>query len=219
MQSKSSRRRFLAAGSAATVFASLHAAIAQSDDPVFAALADLEHVKANRETIGKIHTAAEEAILEAKAPGFVEFEGEQFHSIGQLDAAFEGGANQRKAVLSLIRDMRANLPPRLSPARKAASDAARNEVYRNARAKLERIAAAEAEARARSEFSQADAAWNEATNREIEAVDVLFACEPRSKAGALALLRFVGENAGAYDMESEAPGAILRAVAVIDREA
>ncbi|MGO9773648.1 MAG: hypothetical protein ACLPSW_29715, partial [Roseiarcus sp.] len=72
MQSNSSRRRFLAAGSAATVFAGLHAAIAQAeapaalagassaDDPVFAALADLERARANVETVGKIHAAAED---------------------------------------------------------------------------------------------------------------------------------------------------------------
>ena len=45
MQSNSSRRRFLAVGSAATVFASLHGAIAQAEDPVFAALAAYECAK------------------------------------------------------------------------------------------------------------------------------------------------------------------------------
>ena len=109
MQSNSSRRRFLAVGSAATVFASLHGAIAQAEDPVFAALADLERAKASVVTVGKIHAAAEEAIYEARAPGFVEFEGEQIHSLAHLDATFKrDGALTRKAVLSIIRDMRAN---------------------------------------------------------------------------------------------------------------
>jgi hypothetical protein len=216
MQSNSSRRRFLAAGSAATVFASLHGAIAQADDPVFAALADLERVKANVETAGKIHNAAEEAIYEAGAPGFVEFEGEQIRRLAHLDAVFKSGFSPRKAVLSIIRNMRANLPPRLPPAQKAARDAAHAEGYRNARAEMECIAAAEAEARAQSGFDEADAKWNDAVSRENEAVDAILACKPRSTVGALALLRFVAENMSAYDMGSEAPAAILRAVSVLD---
>ena len=215
MQSNSSRRRFLAVGSAATVFASLHGAIAQAEDPVFAALADLERVKANVETAGEIHNAAEEAIYEARAPGFVEFEGEQIRHLAHLDAVFKSGFTPRKAVLSLIRNMRANLQPRLSPVQKAARDAARAESYRNARAELERFVAAEAEARAQSGFDEAEAKWNEAVSRENEAVDAIFACKPRSTVGALALLRFVAENMSDYDMGSEAPAAILRAVSVL----
>ncbi len=225
MQSNSSRRRFLAVGSAATVFASLHGAIAQAEDPVFAALADLERAKASVVTVGKIHAAAEEAIYEARAPGFVEFEGEQIHSLAHLDATFKrDGALTRKAVLSIIRDMRANLPPRLSPAGRAARDAARAEAYRKARTELEHIVAAKAEARAQSGFDEAEAKWDDATSRENEAVAAIFACKPRSAAGALALLRFVAENMSAYDMGSddigaEAPAAILRAVAIIEQEA
>jgi hypothetical protein len=219
MQSNSSRRRFLAAGSAATVFASLHGAIAQADDPVFAALADLERARANVETVGKIHAAAEDAIYEAGAPGFVEFEGEQIHCLAHLDAVFKSGFTPRKAVLSIIRNMRANLPPRLSPAQLAARDAARAEAYRNARAELERIVAAESEARAQSGFDEAEAKWDDATSRDYEAVEAIFACKPRIAAGALALLRFVAKNMSAYDMGSETPAAILRAVAIIEQEA
>ncbi len=218
MQSNSSRRRFLAVGSAATVFASLHGAIAQADEPVSAALAELERAKANVETVGKIHAAAEEAIYEARAPGFVEFEGEQINHLARLDAVFNG-ALTRKAVLSIIRNMRANLPPRLSPAERAARDAARAEAYRNAHAELERLVAVGAEARAQSGFDEAEAKWNDAVSRENEAVDAIFACKPRSTVGALALLRFVAENMSAYDMGSEAPAAILRAVAAIERGA
>jgi hypothetical protein len=217
MNSNSSRRRFLAVGSAATVFASLHGAIAQADDPVFAALADLERVKAGVVTVGKIHTAAEEAIYEARAPGFVEFEGEKIRHLAHLDAVFKSGFTPRKAVLSIIRNMRANLPPRLSPVQKAARDAAHAEAYRNARAELERIVAAEAEARAQSGFDEAEAKWDDATSRENEAVAAIFACKPRSATGAVALLRFVAENMSAYDMGSEAPAAIIRAVAIIEQ--
>ncbi len=232
MQSNSSRRRFLAADSAATVFASLHGAIAQAEapaalagavstaDPVFAALAELERVKANVVTVGKIHAAAEDAIYEARAPGFVEFEGEQIRSLAHLEATFKSDrANTRKAALSTIRDMRAILPPRLSPVQKAARDAAHADAYRNARAELERIAAAESEARVQSGFDEAEAKRDDATRRDYDAVEAIFACKPRSGAGALALLRFVAENMSAYDMGSEAPAAILRAVAIIEQEA
>ena len=221
MQSNSSRRRFLAVGSAATVFASLHGAIAQADEPVSAALAELERAKANVETVGKIHAAAEEAIYEARAPGFVEFEGEQIHSLARLDAVFKrDGALTRKAVLSIIRDMRANLPTRLSPAQMAARDVARAEAYRKARAKLEQMVAAGAEARAQSRFDQVEAAWDEATVRQSEAEDAVLACNPRIAAGALALLRFVADNTdSASGNDADASGAIRRAVAAIEREA
>jgi hypothetical protein len=46
-----------------------------------------------------------------------------------------------------------------------------------------------------------------------------FSINPRIAAGALALLRFVAENGSAYAMGPEAPAAILRAVAVLEREA
>jgi hypothetical protein len=222
MQSNSSRRRFLAVGSAATVFASLHGAIAQADDPVFAALADLERVRANVETVGKVYAAAEEAIYEARAPGFVEFEGEQIRSLAHLDATFKSdGTITRKAILSIIRDMRANLPPRLSPAHMAARDAARAEGYRKARAELEHMVAAATEARAQSGFDQVEAAWDEATGRVSEAEDAVLGCNPRIAAGALALLRFVAENENmsSYAIGPEAQAAILRAVAVIERDA
>jgi hypothetical protein len=186
---------------------------------VFAALADLERVKANVETVGKIYNAAEEAIYEARAPGFVEFEGEQIRRLAHLDAVFKSGFSPRKAALSIIRAMRANLPPRLPPAQKAARDAAYAEAYRNARAEMESIVAAKAEARAQSGFDETEAKWNEAVSRENEAVDAIFACKPRSAAGALALLLFVAENMSAYDMGPEAPAAILRAVAIIEQEA
>jgi hypothetical protein len=221
MQSNSSRRRFLAAGSAATVFASLHGAIANTEDPVFAALADLERVKAGVVTVGKIHAAAEEAIYEARAPGFVEFEGEQILSLAHLEATFKSDrANTRKTTLSIIRGMRANLPPRLSPAQMAARDVARAEAYRKARAELEQMVAAGAEARAQSRFDQVEAAWDEATVRQSEAEDAVLACNPRTAAGALALLRFVADNTdSATGNDADTSGAIRRAVAAIEREA
>jgi hypothetical protein len=189
MQSNSSRRRFLAVGSAATVFASLHGAIAQADDPVFAALADLERVKAGVVTVGEIHAAAEDAIYEARAPGFVELEGEQIRSLAHLEATFKSdGANTRKAALSIIRNIRANLPPRLSPAQMAARDAARAEAYRMARAELEHMVAAEAEARAQSGFHQVEAAWDEATGRQSAAEDAVLHRLPADR-GAFAASR------------------------------
>jgi hypothetical protein len=221
MQSNSSRRRFLAVGSAATVFASLHGAIAQAEDPVFAALADLERAKASVVTVGKIHAAAEDAIYEARAPGFVEFEGEQIHNLAHLDATFKrDGALTRKAALSIIRDMRANLPPRLSPAQMAARDASRAEAYRKARTELEQMVAAGAEARAQSRFDQVEAAWDEATVLQNEAEDAVLACTPRIAAGALALLRFVADHADSRSGDDmDASGAIRRSLAVIEREA
>ena len=216
MPSNSSRRRFLAVGSAATVFASLHGAIAQADDPVFAALADLERVKANVVAVGEIHSAAEEAIYEAGAPRFVEFEGEQIHSLARLDAIFHG-ALTRKAILSIIRNMRASLPPRLSLAGQAARDAARAEAYRMARAELEHMVAAAAEARAQSGFDQVETTWNEVISRENDAVDVIFACEPRTAAGALALLRFVADYMDSLcGNDVDTSGAIRRALAVFE---
>ncbi|MGO9768426.1 MAG: hypothetical protein ACLPSW_02515 [Roseiarcus sp.] len=123
-----SRRRFLAAGSAATVFASLRSAIAQAEggnvrdvvafesDPVFAAI-----------------------------------------------AAWESAM--------------------------AAVDAARDD----------------------------DAAWTARVREWFARAGDVFRSEPRTQAGALALLSFVGENINLYnDGKEEGPGAILRSVAVLN---
>jgi hypothetical protein len=213
-------RRALAAGLALAPVAGLPAlaGAVSADDPVFAALAELERVKTNVETVGKVHSAAEEAIFEARAPGFVEFEGEQIRNLAHLDAVFKGdGALSREAALSIFRNIRAKLPPRLSPVEKAARDATREAEYSKARAQLERVVAAEAEAHAQSGFDEAEAKWNDATSRENEAEDAIFACEPRTTAGALALLRFVADHAANFSADYfDTAGAIRRALEVLE---
>ncbi len=220
MKTQPISRRSLAAGLALAPIAGLPAlaGAATIDDPVFIALAELERVKATVETVGKVHSAAEEAIFEARAPGFVEFEGEKINNLAHLDAVFKtDGAITREMVLWTFRNMRAKLPPRLSSAEKAMWEAKREAAYRDARAELERIKAAEAEARAQSGFDEAEAKWNDATSRENEAEDAIFACEPRTAAGALALLRFVADHAANFSADYvDTAGAIRRAVAVIE---
>lgn len=73
MKTQPISRRALAAGLALAPVAGLPAlaGAATIDDPVFIALAELERVKATVETVGKVHSAAEEVIFEARAPGFV----------------------------------------------------------------------------------------------------------------------------------------------------
>ena len=220
MKTQPISRRALAAGLALAPVAGLPAlaGAATIDDPVFIALAELERVKATVETVGKVHSAAEEVIFEARAPGFVEFEGEKINNLAHLDAVFKGdGALTRENIVSIVRNMRAKFPPRLSPAEKAVRDAEREAEYREAHAKLERIKAAEAEARAQSGFDEAEAKWNEATARENEAEDAIFACEPRTAAGALALLRFVADHAANFSADYvDTAGAIRRALEVLE---
>ena len=185
---------------------------------MFAALAELQRGKATVETVGKVHSAAEEAIFDARAPGFVEFEGEQIRNLARLDAVFKGdGALSREAALSIFRNVRAKLPPRLSPVEKAARDATREAEYSKARAELERIVAAEAEARVQSGFDEAETRWNDATSRENDAEDVIFACEPRTVAGALAQLRFVADHVANFSADYfDTAGAIRRVLEVIE---
>src|ERR1019366_8208151 len=119
MKTQPISRRALAAGLALAPVAGLPAlaGVVSVDDPVFAALAELERVKATVETVGNVHNRAEEAIFEARAPGFVEFQGEQIRKLAHLDAVFKtDGALTRENVLWTFRNMRAKLPPRLSPA-------------------------------------------------------------------------------------------------------
>ena len=220
MKTQPISRRALAAGLALAPVAGLPAlaGAVSANDPVFAALAELQRVKATVETVGKVHSAAEEAIFEARAPGFVEFQGEQIRNLAHLDAVFKtDGALTRENVLWTFRNMRAKLPPRLSPAEKAARDATREAEYRKARADLERIVAAEDEARVQSGFDEAEARWNDATSRENEAEDAIFACEPRTTAGALAQLRFVADYAANfYSDYMDTAGAIRRALEVLE---
>ena len=187
-------------------------------DPVFAALAELERVKATVETVGKVHTRAEEAIFEARAPGFVEFEGREVRSLADLDGWYRSpGVLSDENIRKIVRSLIAKRPRFLSPAQKAARDATREAEYSKARAELERIVAAEAEAHAQSGFDEAEAKWNDATSRENEAEDAIFACEPRTVAGAMAQLRFVADHAANFSADYfDTAGAIRRALEVLE---
>ena len=213
-------RRALAAGLALAPVAGLPALAGEVsvDDPVFTAIAELKSVRPNVETVGKVHSAAEEAIFEARAPGFVEFEGREVRSLADLDGWFRSsGVLSDENIRKIVRSLIAKRPRFLTPAEKAQREAEREAAYLNARADLERVEAAEAEARARSGFDEAEAKWNDATSRENDAEDAIFACEPRTAAGALALLRFVVDHTANFSADNmDTAGAIRRALEVLE---
>lgn len=220
-----SRRAFLAAGSAVAVFGALGAAVAEeasSADPIFAAIAELARVRERVETIGEAHSTAEDAYHSARPKNlFVEFEGQQFRDFSDLDSHFKtDGALSRENILWAIRNMRAKLPQRVSPAEKAARGVEREIAYRAARNELLGLHAQEATAREHSNFDAADAAWNEAVDSETDAEMAIFETMPTSKVGAVALLRFIAADMGRFSgHEDEIKTAIRNAVAVLEGEA
>src|ERR1019366_10101352 len=113
MKTQPISRRALAAGLALAPVAGLPAlaGVVSADDPVFAALAELERVKATVETVGKVHSAAEEAIFEARAPGFVEFEGREVRSLADLDGWYRSsGVLSDENIRHMVRNLIAKRP-------------------------------------------------------------------------------------------------------------
>jgi hypothetical protein len=145
----------------------------------------------------------------------VEFMGQEFRSVDQLDRAFEAdGALTAEDITSITN----NLWKRHHE--KAARAPLRESEYRAARAELEGIEAAVAEAAAKSDFADIDASWDEVVVEEDEAEVAVLETKPRTVAGALALLRFVADYGDRYGLGSvDAECAIRNAVAVLEREA
>lgn len=210
-------RRTLVAGLAVAPIAGLPAvAGALPNDPVLAALAELENVRARVKTIGKAHSIAEEAYYESQpGDGLIDLDGNtrvlaRAWSHEQIDSHFDNAGLPDENVRAIIKQTLAMRRRPLSPA-----DAARQAAH----AELDRILEKIAEGRARSGFDDAEAAWNEAVDAESEAVLTVFAIEPTTKAGALALLRFVADLDYITGYKAEIPDAIRNAVAILEREA
>jgi hypothetical protein len=218
-----SRRSIIAAGAAtigATAVAGgpvLASAVA-GDDPIFAALAELERVNARVKTVGNAHDYAEELFLDLEprtdfislsdglsvAPDQLDHEGidKHFADPGMPEQ------NIRAAVKKLLSYRKKPLTPELQAEREAKRQAAH--------AALDRYLLATEEAEKRSGLDEAQRQWNAVLGEQTDAERKILETRPRTKAGALALLRFaVDSDLDGNDMAA----AIRNAVAVLDRGA
>jgi hypothetical protein len=190
--------------------------VVNSSDPVFDALAELQSVAARAKVIGHAHKAADDAMIEGLlAARPVEYDGKEFRSVDQLDRAFEGeGALTAEDITKLTDNLWKHHHE------EAAGASVRESEYRAARAELEGIESAVAEAAAKSGFADIDAKQEEVANQESQAEDVIFETKPCTVAGALALLRFVADYGDQFTLGYvNAESAIRNALTVLEREA
>lgn len=215
-------RRAVMAGLAAAPVAGLPAiagAVA-GNDPIFAALAEMERVNARVKIVGKAHDDAEELFHELEprkdfislsdglsvAPDALDHAGidKHFADPGMPEE------NIRAAIKKLLSFRKKPLTPELRAEREAKRQAAH--------AELDRYLAATEEAEKRSGFGEAQKDWNSVLDEQLNAERMILETGPRTKAGAIALLRFVASYlCEIADREDEA-AAIRTAVAVLERE-
>jgi hypothetical protein len=220
-----SRRHIIAAGAAAIGATAVAAPVAlgavAGDDPIFAALADLERINARVKIIGDAHDDAEELFHELEPrTDFISLSDGLSVAPDQLDHSgidkhfADPGLpeeNIRAAVKKLLSYRKKPLTPELQAEREAKRQAAH--------AELDRYLTAREEAEKRSGFGEAQKDWRAVLDEQSDAESTVLETEPRTKAGALALLRFVaGYLHEIADREEEA-AAIRNAVAFLDREA
>ncbi len=221
MKSETSRRAVMAGLAAAPVAGLPALAAAAGDDPIFAALAEIERVNARVETIGKVHTAAEELFDEmaprkdwiglsdglSVAPDVIDHAGIDRH----FDDAGLPEQNIREAIKKLLSYRKKPLTLEQQAEREAARKAAHVE--------LDRYLADVEDAEKRSGLGDAESDWEGALGERHEAERTIFETKPVTKAGALALLRFAADYLHDVADREEEAAAIRNAVSFLEREA
>ncbi len=222
-QSHTPSRRAMLAGLAVAPVAGLPtiAGVVAEPDPVFAAIAELEGVRVRAKAIGKAHSTIEDAYIAAAPPSaHIVLNGGKYFDHEQIDAHFDDGGmpdeNIRAGIKTLLSFRRRPLT--------AEQQATRETARRAAHADLDRILMAQADAKLRTGFDEAEANWNAAVDAEGDAECALFETEPRTPAGALALLRLAAAHVDEYGVRDNWAGdligdAIRNAAAVLEREA
>jgi hypothetical protein len=223
MKTETSRRRLLTAGAAAIGATAVAAPVALGavvgEDPIFAALADLERVTARVKTVGKAHDDAEELFHELEPrTDFIALSDGLSIAPDQLDHAgidkhfadpWLPEENIRATVKKLLSYRRKPLTPEMQAELEAKRQAAH--------AELDRYLTATEEAEKRSGFGEAQKDWHSVLDEQLNAERKILETRPRTKAGALALLRFAADRKNDLDGDDVA-AAIRSAVAVIERE-
>jgi hypothetical protein len=156
------------------------------DDPVFQAMAALEHLKIHAGESEAAHSVAEEAVFAAKRANIVTLDGKEMQTHAQIDAhskpAF--GPEDEAQFNAFIERIR---PRHLSATERAEGDQERQAAHDE----LTRQEAVAAEAERRTGFREIEARKDAANAAFWDAEYDVMEAKPASPAGAVALLRFV----------------------------
>ena len=191
-------RRALAAGLALAPVAGLPAlaGVISADDPILAALDELRRLKARIEGLDEAVEKAHDAFAEMSPEGAsIKLDGMVFSEHEAINSHFNylGIPNENiDKTIALLKSWRRKSP--LTPELRAEREAARRMAHEELDALLQQRAAAKAE----SGYAAAEAAANEAFERQGDAERSIFKSEPTSRAGAIALLRFAADHIEEY---------------------
>jgi hypothetical protein len=193
MKTQPISRRALAAGLALAPVVGLPAlaGVVSADDPILAALDELQrlkaHIKGLDEAVEKAHDA-----LTQMSPGSasIKLDGMVFSEHEAIDTHFDDPGIPTENIRNTIRLLLSYRKRPLTPEQKAEREAGRRRAHEELDALLQRRATA----KAKSGYADADAATDEAFERQGDAERAIFETAPISQAGAIALLRFAADH-------------------------
>jgi hypothetical protein len=216
-------RRALAAGLALAPIAGLPAlaGVVSADDPILAALDELRRLKAHIEGLDEAVEKAHDAFAEMRPErASIELDGMVFSEHEAIDSHFNDLGIPNENIDKTIALLESYRKSPLTPEQKAEREAAR----RRAHEELDALLQQRATAKTKSGYAAADAAADEAFERQGDAERAIFETDPISGAGAIALLRFAAdhiEDMGVNDtkVEDVLSDAIRAAADFFEREA
>ena len=191
MKTRPISRRSLAAGLALAPIAGLPALAGEVsiDDPILAALDELQRLKAHIKGLDEAVEKAHDALMEM-SPGSasVKLDGMVFSEHEAIDSHFDDPGIPTENIRDTIKLLLSYRKRLLTPEQKAEREAARHRAHEELDALLQQRATAKAES------GYADAAVDEAFERQGDAERSIFETDPISGAGAIALLRFAADH-------------------------
>jgi hypothetical protein len=186
-------RRALAAGLALAPVAGLPAlaGVVSADDPILAALDELQRLKAHIKGLDEAVEKAHDALTEM-SPGSasIKLDGMVFSEHEAIDTHFDDPGIPTENIRNTIKLLLSYRKRPLTDEQQAEREAAR----RRAHEELDALLQQRATAKAKSGYADADAATDEAFERQGDAARAIFEIAPISQAGAIALLRFAADH-------------------------
>ena len=193
MKTQPITRRALAAGLALAPIAGLPAlaGVVSADDPILAALDELRRLKAHIEALDEAVERAHDAFADMSPEGAsIKLDGMVFSEHEAIDSHFNDLGIPNENIDKTIALLESWRKSPLTPELRAEREAAR----RMAHAELDALLQQRAAVKAESGYAAADAAADEAFERQGDAERSIFETEPTSRAGAIALLRFAADH-------------------------
>jgi hypothetical protein len=162
------------------------------DDPVFQAMAALEHLKIHAGESEAAHSVAEDAVSAAMKENAVILDGEEMRTHEQIDARFRPafGPDDEKEFNRIVKNIETLRPRHLPDAERAERDRARQAAHDE----LTRQEAAIAEVEQLVGFREIEAQQESANRAFWDAEYEVMEAKPATRAGAVALLRFVADS-------------------------